>query len=43
MDCCTVSYLLYLFACLNLDGAIDGAQFKDVQDQGFEDTREQQQ
>jgi hypothetical protein len=39
---CTVSYLLYLFACMNLCGAIDGAQFKDAQGQGFEDALEQQ-
>jgi hypothetical protein len=35
-----VSYLLYLFACMYLCDAIDGAQFEDPQDQGFEDALE---
>jgi hypothetical protein len=38
---CTVSYLLYLFACMYLCDAIDGPQFKGPQEQGFEDAPEQ--
>jgi hypothetical protein len=34
---CTVSYLLYLFACMCVFGAIDDSQFKEQQqDQAFE-------
>jgi len=40
---CTVSYLLFFLACLCLCGAIDGAQFEEPQDQGFEDAEPQQQ
>jgi hypothetical protein len=40
MNWYTVSYLLYLFACMYLCDAIEDAQFKDPQDQSFEDTTE---
>jgi hypothetical protein len=40
---CTISYLLYLFVCIYLCVAIDGAQFEGLQEQGFEDVPEQQQ
>ena len=36
---CTVSYLLYLFACMYLCEAIDGAPFEDQQEQAFDDTK----
>jgi hypothetical protein len=39
---CTVSYLLYLFICMYLCGAIGGAQFEGPQAQCFEDVPEQQ-
>jgi hypothetical protein len=38
----TVSYLLYLFVCMYLCVMIDGAQFEDPQEQGFEDVPKQQ-
>jgi hypothetical protein len=39
---CTVSYLLYLFACMYLGDTIEGAQFEVPQEQSFEDVPEQQ-
>ena len=36
---CAGSYLLYLFACMYLLDAIEGAQFEDPQNQCFEDTK----
>jgi hypothetical protein len=37
---CTVSCLYYLFVCMYLCVAIDGAQFEGLQAQGFEDVPE---
>jgi hypothetical protein len=40
---CTVSYLLYLFACMYMCVTIDGTQFERLQEPSFEDVPEQQQ
>ena len=39
---CTISYLLYLSACVYLCGALDGMQFEEQQDQGYEGPEQQQ-
>jgi hypothetical protein len=43
IDWCTVSYLLYLFACVYLCATIDGTQFEVPHEPSFEDVPEQQQ
>ena len=40
---CTVSYLLYLVACMCSRVALDGAHFEGPQEQDFEDIPKQQQ
>jgi hypothetical protein len=40
---CTISYLLYLYACMYLCVTIDGTQFEDPQEPSFEDVTKQQQ
>jgi len=40
---CTISYLLYLFACMCSCDVLDGVPFEEQQEQGFEEAEQQQQ